>query len=280
MPRALSGPRKVAPPRKTAMSLAERMKGYEDDRALDQNLPAVCRIDGHRFSKWTRKFEKPFDAKLHDVFVLTAIDLLGKFHEATAVYTQSDELTIIFPYGVSTFNGRTQKLSSIAASFAGVRFNHHVSKVCGPEHSGSAHFDARFFNVPTKEELLNNVLWRAKIDCACNAKGAFARSFNSACDLHGMTADEQIAKVRVDHGVCYDTVVPTWARFGTTVRRERHRIVGMNPQTGLEAPAIRYRVVSHDTCFESFTPKNLELIVGHNIMDPVQRVQSPPVPAA
>jgi tRNA(His) guanylyltransferase len=258
-------------------TLADRMKGYEQDFALDQNQPAVCRIDGHRFSKWTRTFEKPFDAKLHEVFVSTSIDLLGKFHEATAVYTQSDEMTIVFPYGVTTFGGRTQKLSSIAASFAGVRFNHHLARVCGPERAGSAHFDARFFNVPNKDELLNNVLWRAKIDCARNSKGAFARSFSSASDLHGMTADEQIAKIRVEHGVCYEVAVPTWARFGTTVRRERHQIVGTNPMTGMQVPTMRYRVVSQDTCFDAFTPKNLELIVGPSITDPVVRVRSPPL---
>jgi hypothetical protein len=92
-----------------------------------------------------------------------------------------------------------------------------------------------------------------------------------------MTADEQIAKVRVEHGVCYDVAVPAWARYGTTVRREKHRIVGMNPVTGMEAPATRYRVVSHDTCFDSFTPKNLEMITGPNIMDPVARIRSPPL---
>lgn len=251
------------------MALANRMTRYEHDCALDLNLPAVCRIDGHRFSKYTRTFEKPFDTKLHEVFVLTASDLLEKFYEATAVYTQSDELTIIFPYGVTSFDGRTQKLCSIAASFAGVRFNHHVEEVCGPERAGSAHFDARFFNVPNKEELLNNVLWRANVDCARNSKGAFARSYSNAADLHGMTADEQISKVSTEHGVHYETAVPTWARFGTTVRRERHRIVGLNPVTGLEQPAMRYRVVSQDACFETFTAKNLELIVGPNIMDPV-----------
>lgn len=257
------------------MNLATRMKSYEHDCALDQNLPAVCRIDGHRFSKWTRTFEKPFDAKLHDVFVLTSIDLIGKFHEATAVYTQSDEMTVIFPYGVTAFNGRTQKLSSIAASFAAVRFNKHLGSKCGDEHTGTAHFDARFYNVPNKEELLNNVIWRAKIDCARNAKGAFARSFSSASELHGMTADEQVEKVSIEHGVRYDDAVPAWARFGTTVRRERRRIVGINLMTGMEELATRYKVVSHDTCFDSFTPNNLELIVGPSITDPAACARSP-----
>ena len=39
--------------------LPERMKGYETDAALDPGLPVVCRIDGHRFYKWTAGFQKP-----------------------------------------------------------------------------------------------------------------------------------------------------------------------------------------------------------------------------
>ena len=44
-------------------NLAKRIKFYEKQSRTDlhPNLPYVARLDGMKFSKWTKCLEKPFD---------------------------------------------------------------------------------------------------------------------------------------------------------------------------------------------------------------------------
>jgi tRNA(His) 5'-end guanylyltransferase len=75
------------------------MKEYETAAAslqiLDFHLPVLCRIDGHKFSTFTRGFTKPFDTRIHDAMVATTVDLVDQFGCATG-YTFSDEITLVF----------------------------------------------------------------------------------------------------------------------------------------------------------------------------------------
>jgi tRNA(His) guanylyltransferase len=56
----------------------------------------MIRLDGHKFSTFAAPFRKPFDELLHRVMVATTADLVAKYH-ATTGYTQSDEITLVFP---------------------------------------------------------------------------------------------------------------------------------------------------------------------------------------
>ncbi|KAL9646055.1 hypothetical protein ABK040_007935 [Willaertia magna] len=79
--------------------IAERMKNYEKNQSshLNENLPFMARLDGHTFSKFAAPFRKPFDELLHYIMICTTTDLLKQFPYATTGYTQSDEITLIFP---------------------------------------------------------------------------------------------------------------------------------------------------------------------------------------
>ena len=78
-------------------SLGTRLKGYE--KAFETRIDAedfiVCRIDGHKFSKYTKGMKKPFDSILSNTMVKTTEALVEKFGAVTG-YTQSDEITLIF----------------------------------------------------------------------------------------------------------------------------------------------------------------------------------------
>jgi len=176
------------------------------------------RLDGHSFSKWTIGFLKPFDSRLHDTFALTCEDLLRYFNSASAIYTQSDEITVLFPHGTHMFGGRIQKIASIAAGYTSARFNHHLSTVpdVPPGKVGTAHFDCLIFSVPSTDELLNNVMWRCRTDCRRNSKFQFARQFFSAKELHGLTSDQMTQMVSSQAGCEYETSVPDWAKNGAT----------------------------------------------------------------
>lgn len=154
--------------------IGERMKTYEQssESQIDQTKPVIARIDGHKFSKFTKGFKRPFDERLHDAMRRTTEDLLTQFN-AYLGYTESDEITLIFPECNKEkrqefiFSGRTQKLSSLLASYTTVRFNFHLMNqdfskddlLFQKVSMMIAHFDARIFNVPDRNEALENLIW-------------------------------------------------------------------------------------------------------------------------
>jgi len=79
-------------------SLGTRLKSYE--KKFEIRIPAtdyiIVRCDGHKFSKFTKGFKKPFDNILRKTMLQTTLDLVDKFGAATG-YEQSDEITLIFP---------------------------------------------------------------------------------------------------------------------------------------------------------------------------------------
>lgn len=54
-----------------------------------------ARLDGHRHTEWSAHFRRPFDARLHGAFVLTAAMLANKVPGARVAFTQSDEILLI-----------------------------------------------------------------------------------------------------------------------------------------------------------------------------------------
>jgi len=133
------------------LTLGERLKEYEFsyEKVVDSEKHIVIRIDGHKFSKYTIGFKKPFDDILSCAMIETSKALLKEF-KASIVYTQSDEITLIVPsYQDQTednrktksdkkrnkvskriskkydhnLGGRVQKLCSLTASFTTMVFN-------------------------------------------------------------------------------------------------------------------------------------------------------------
>ena len=102
--------------------LGDRMKDYEKRETARRPLPMlpVCvRLDGKRFSRWTKGLERPYDPRLSALMVDTTRHLLD---ETSAVigYTQSDEISLVLwsddPKRQLFLDGRLQKLVSILAS--------------------------------------------------------------------------------------------------------------------------------------------------------------------
>jgi len=227
------------------VQLGDRMKEYEISGFHDPRAPCVMRLDGHSFSKWTRGFAKPFDPRLHSVFVSTCEDLLRYFPQTTTVYTQSDEITLVFPRGLDMFNGRVQKICSISAGYASARFNHHLGTVPDvPDGKvGNAIFDCRVFNVPSETELLNNVIWRCKHDCCRNSKSMFARQYFPQKQLQHMTSNQQVDLVKERCQADYNTLVPDWAKYGTTLKKRLVNETHTNVKTQQSEMCSRTRVM-------------------------------------
>lgn len=237
---------------KPSVALGTRMKEYEatTEQYLDPALPFVVRLDGHGFSKFTRGLQKPFDMRFTEAMVLTARDMLREYRPQT-VYTQSDEITLVFFPVVREdgttqqipWNGRVQKMSTLMAGFASIRFTRYIRQAALGEQetlliddmpirgypdveqplsptalgrlmAGEAsYFDCRLFNVPSEVEAYNAVYWRHHYDCLRNAVSKAARSMFSAKQMHGRSKHELIAMMSEEAG--FDV----WARVHPAVLR-------------------------------------------------------------
>ena len=181
-------------------SLGTRLKGLEKDFEIEvpQASHIIARIDGHKFSKFTKGFKKPFDEILSKAMELTSRDLLEEFNAYTG-YTQSDEITLVIPSLMNTekhkgentptwthgYSGRVQKMTSLIAGFTTMRFNKHLNDEANRYYDnnivsytdetdkeyiqnifsnkvGNAWFDCRLYGVDSDEEAFNSVMWRGR----------------------------------------------------------------------------------------------------------------------
>lgn len=207
-------------------SLGDRMKDYErlTSPYLSPLLPICVRIDGKRFSRWTRGLERPWDERMANCMIAVTEGLVD-ITNARIGYTQSDEITLILysddPKRETYLNGRVQKLASLLASFATTAFADQRDIWLDEfKPDTPAHFDARVWTVPTKTEATNVLVWR-ELDATRNSIESAARAHYSHNEMHGVdnaTAQEMLHAV----GVNWNDYADHFKR-GTYI--QRHRVV-------------------------------------------------------
>lgn len=177
-------------------SLSDRMKFYEK---LTGNLeyllplaPAVIRLDGRAFHSFTKGLQRPFDMGLVDLMVETT-KYLVKETGALMGYTQSDEISLLI-YSDSWdsqvyFDGRASKIKSVLPTTCSNFFNSKLKEYL-PNKSGKlAEFDCRFSVFPTKEEAVNNFVWR-ELDATRNSIQMLGQAHFSPKQLHEKSCDD------------------------------------------------------------------------------------------
>lgn len=211
--------------------LGDRMKAYEAveaKRRLDTSVPVVARIDGRSFSKFTRPFVKPFDARLTSAMDEATKFLVEQTH-ANIGYTQSDEITLAWyvdrsenPEAQMLFDGRTQKLCSVLAGMATSAF---IADLVKQEDNTRTlalrklpHFDCRVWNVPTPEEAANTVFWRF-LDARKNAVSSFTRQYISHKAMQGLNSLEQLDAAKAAGSPDFETAVSHGERYGRAFQR-------------------------------------------------------------
>jgi tRNA(His) guanylyltransferase len=221
--------------------MGDRMKGYEavaTRERLDPSLPICARIDGRAFSGFTRGCERPFDARVSGAMRETTKYLVDETH-AKIGYVQSDEITLIWQNtdgGSVFFDGRVQKLTSVLASMAGVKFY----SVYGGNRLPA--FDCRVWQVPSQEEAVNVLLWRA-FDARKNAVFSAARAHFSPKQMH-LKRQPDLRAMLASVGVDFDTHYPAEDRHGVFYRR----VTGQREMDDATWAAIpeRHRPASRD----------------------------------
>jgi len=236
-------------------SLGTRMKEYEKESELviKPEDHIIIRIDGHKFSKFTKGMRKPFDNIFAESMKQTTIDLLQEFNAYTG-YTQSDEITLILPSLMNTdkhkgqnkpkwchtSGGRTQKLSSLVAGFTTMSFNKHFKNILEneigwneyktdetaryfnkmEEKVGNAWFDCRVFGVPSDEEAFNAVMFRVR-DAEKNSRSMFAQTYCSHKELQNKTGLEQVQYCKEKTGKDWNDISDAF-KYGILVKKEKY----------------------------------------------------------
>lgn len=261
-------------------ALGDRLKGYESayETRIQKRDHIVVRIDGHKFSKFTKGFRKPYDEIMTETMKRTTMDLVERFSAYTG-YTQSDEITLFIPslallneekaerIGYKDmvkqdighiFDGRVQKLASLTASYASIRFNYWFSviidefeedeedKVYSQEEIDmysqkvcDAYFDARVYGTH-EDDVVNSFLWRVR-DCVKNSKSMFAQTYCSHKDLQNKSGDEQIKFCEETTGEKWD-ILPSKFKYGTFVKRMAFQSIFKNEYGS--GQVLRTKVVS------------------------------------
>lgn len=201
---------------KISDEFGDRMKAYEavaTSNRLEPSLPICARIDGRSFSMFTRRCEKPFDARISNAMRATCAWLVNETH-AKIGYVQSDEISLVWQNtegGSVFFDGKVQKMTSVLASMAGVKF---YSELGGDKLPA---FDCRVWQVPSQTEAANTFLWRA-LDARKNAVSSACRAYHSAKKMHRKSRLEQI-QMLADAGIVFETAYPEEDRHGVFFRR-------------------------------------------------------------
>lgn len=214
------------------MTLAQRMKGYEDiyKTYLKFGTPKIIRVDMRSGKKFTETLVKPFDQLFSDCMVGTMKYLCKNIPGAKLGYTQSDEITIIIKdinkdnQTVDFFNNSLTKIISNVASMTTLEFNrlwseeiniflksHNISQedaLLNPRYSTVvpyiknqmlATFDCRYFSLPNLVEVSNNLIWRQQ-DCYRNSLNNLAYRYFNPKELEGKNLNER-AKMLKDCNV-------------------------------------------------------------------------------
>lgn len=200
----------------------DRMKlyeGIEANRMLIPTLPICIRLDGKCFHKYTKGLQKPYDQHMNNIMIQVTKDLVKECN-AVIGYTQSDEISLIlYSDNIKSqtyFNGRISKITSVLAALASVKFNIYAKEAFGDSWDKIGLFDCRVWNVPSKVEATNTLLWREQ-DATKNSISSAAHCFYSNKQLLGKNSKEK-QEMLFQVGVNWNNY-PTHFKRGTYVRR-------------------------------------------------------------
>lgn len=206
----------------------------------------VLRLDGRGFTKLTARaqFQRPFDFRFQEYMRITAIRLLEELQGLYA-FTESDEISLVFPPQWDLFDREVEKLVSISASIASVAF------ALASQHA--VQFDSRIWLGTNQEQVIDYFRWRQADTKRCALNGWCHWELLKA-GLSPDQAAKQLAgksliykqELLQQYGIDFETV-PGWQRNGTGFYWETYEKIGYNPHLQQQKTAYRRRISTQDT---------------------------------
>jgi tRNA(His) guanylyltransferase len=200
----------------------KRFEAAEAGRRAMPGIPLLARLDGRAFHTFARGLPRPYDERLTTCMIETTRALVDDL-KAIAGYTQSDEITLLWWVpsagpAIYPFDGRFQKIASVAAGLASAVFMREMLARIPEKARSTPCFDARAWQVPSREDALDVFLWRED-DAAKNSVSMAARALYTHKELHGKGGPE-LHELLHAKGVNWNDYPPRFKR-GTYVRREQ-----------------------------------------------------------
>jgi tRNA(His) guanylyltransferase len=210
-----------------------RMKAYEACSSIHliPGTPKIIRLDGKAFHTFTKGCEQPYDWNIMNSMAQGAMAVMKEIGgSARLAYIQSDECSIVLndkPKIESSpwFDNNLVKMASVSAAIMAVNFSWAyyeslASQGCmtkGSVYFKPAYFDARIFQIPHIDEMVNAVLWR-QFDARKNSVSQYARHYFSQKQVHGKNGKDKIEMMKAQNNFDWHSA-PTWTKRGITVRR-------------------------------------------------------------
>ena len=202
-------------------SLEDRMRSNEDSQRpfLLKRVPVIVRVDGKKFSSYTRKHcskEVPYDPLLINIMDILMVDLAKEIPGCIFAYTQSDEVSLLL-HGYKNihqepwFNNDKDKITSVTASKVTRIFNHYARGIGWED----AEFDCKVRSYP-ENEVVNCFVWRQN-DWVRNSVWTQARFLVGPKLLEGKKRDEQLA-ICAQNGVNWHEL-PERIKYGRSIAR-------------------------------------------------------------
>ena len=245
------------------MKIADRIKEYYEDRTktfLMRRMVTIIRLDGKGFSKWTKGLQKPFDEGFTDDMVETAKYLCANIQGAKFAYAQSDEISVVLTdfdnlESQAWFDYNVQKMTSIAASMATAKFNQlRMARRCweGLDVGGYldsddindfkiAMFDARVFQVPSVNEMVNVMIWRQQ-DATRNSISMAASEYFSHKSLEGVSSNDKQERLFQEKGINWNDY-PVKFKRGTVIKKEEVTLVKSNDSISNKTTIIDENII-------------------------------------
>jgi tRNA(His) guanylyltransferase len=219
-----------------------RMRQLEYFHAL-RLLPGtwtVLRTDGRSFSRFTEsRFDKPFDERFHQMMRATAQALLEGLGGLYA-YTESDEISVLFPPGWAMFDRELEKVVSVSAGIASAAFTHAAGE--------PAHFDSRVWVGVDEDRVVDYYQWRQTDATRCALNGwCYWTLRKEGQSVAAATAALENKSVEFKHELLFARGInfndlPLWQRRGVGIYWETFQKQGFNPKTEESVIAERRRV--------------------------------------
>ena len=235
----------------------KQMRVYE--QSLDQEvLPEmymVARLDGHGFSKLTKRkeFKKPFDNEFNRIMCRVTEALMTKSNlNIIYGYTQSDEISLLFSASEQSYNRKVRKYNSLLAALA--------SAVASLEFGEPVQFDCRIIPLPNKQLVCDYFKWRQE-DAGRNALNGYCYWTARQTDRMSKRAATSMLSGKSNnwkHNYLYQHFiifaagesqtfyhVPDWQRRGVGFYFEKVKKLGYNKLTGQTVECER-RILQRD----------------------------------
>lgn len=175
--------------------LSNRMKRYENAASLVLPLRTytVIRVDGRTFRTHLAEAVRPFDDHFVAAMNSVAGALVEEISGSFAAFTQSDECSVVCAdfgslYTEPWFGGNVQKICSVAASIATLRYNS-MPQPWRANGTPGGTFDARVYTIASAVEVANYLVWR-QLDCSVNSLRMAGTAYFRHEELLGVSSSE------------------------------------------------------------------------------------------